>query len=111
NACLYGVCHAAIVAAGYSAAIGFIHTGKLLSFVYDIADLYKTDVTVPVAFRLAAAETPKLEQAVRKECRTAFFESRIMDRILPDIKEVLGASDDLEETPGELEGRAYTLAD
>ena len=40
NACLYGVCHAAIVAAGYSAALGFIHTGKMLSCVYDVADLY-----------------------------------------------------------------------
>ena len=42
NACLYGVCHAAIVSAGYCAALGFVHTGKMLSFVYDVADLYKT---------------------------------------------------------------------
>jgi CRISPR-associated protein Cas1 len=47
NACLYGVCHAAIVSAGYSAGLGFIHTGKMLSFVYDMADLYKTETTVP----------------------------------------------------------------
>src|SRR5262249_38671434 len=56
NACLYGVCHAAVVSAGYSAGVGFIHTGKLLSFVYDVADFYKTELTVPLAFRLAAAE-------------------------------------------------------
>lgn len=43
NSCLYGVCHAAVVAAGYSPALGFIHTGKMLSFVYDVADLYKID--------------------------------------------------------------------
>ncbi len=50
NALLYGVCHAAIVSLGYSAGLGFVHTGKQLSFVYDIADLYKTETTIPVAF-------------------------------------------------------------
>jgi CRISPR-associated protein Cas1 len=54
NACIYGVCHAALVSAGYSAGLGFIHTGKMLSFVYDVADLYKTETTVPLAFELAA---------------------------------------------------------
>src|SRR5262249_31216966 len=71
NACLYGVCHAAIVSTGYSAALGFIHTGRMLSFVYDIADFYKADLTVPVAFRLAGTGAKDLERAVRQECRKA----------------------------------------
>lgn len=111
NACLYGVCHAAIVSAGYSAAIGFIHTGKMLSFVYDIADLYKAELTVPVAFRLAATVTNQLERAVRQECRKAFHAFHLMDRLLPDIAEVLDAGDDSGEIASELEGRAITLAD
>src|SRR5262249_16737762 len=64
NACLYGICHAGIVSAGYSAALGFIHTGRMLSFVYDIADFYKVEVTVRVAFRQAAAGTDNLERRV-----------------------------------------------
>jgi CRISPR-associated protein Cas1 len=111
NACLYGLCHAAIVSAGYSAAIGFIHTGKMLSFVYDVADFYKTEVTVPVAFRLASTVQPELERAVRIECRKTFHEHHLMDRIVPDIAEVLDAGDDRGETPEELEGRAVSLAD
>jgi CRISPR-associated protein Cas1 len=110
NACLYGLCHAAIVSAGYSAAIGFIHTGKLLSFVYDIADLYKTEVTVPLAFRLAAQPAKNLESLVRRECQTAFRDAKLMSRILPDIAEVLSAGDVLGETPDEMEGRAVSLA-
>jgi len=109
NACLYGICHAGILSAGYSSALGFIHTGKMLSFVYDIADLYKTELTVPVAFMVTAINPPDLERQVRMECRKAFHESKLMERLLPDIAEVLGVSDDIGESPDELEGRIVAL--
>jgi CRISPR-associated protein Cas1 len=89
TACLYGLCHAAILSAGYSPALGFIHTGKMLSFVYDIADLYKTEVVIPLAFRIASQTPADLERVVRLACRDAFATSRLMDRMLPDIAEVL----------------------
>jgi CRISP-associated protein Cas1 len=111
NACLYGVCHAAIVSAGYSAGLGFIHTGKLLSFVYDIADLYKSELTVPLAFELAKRDRNQLEKKVRVACRERFAKAKLMDRIIPDIAEVLNAGHDLGTIPGELEGRAVSLAD
>ena len=38
NACLNGVAHAAVVSAGYSPGLGFLHHGKQLAFVYDVAD-------------------------------------------------------------------------
>jgi len=110
NACLYGICHAGILSAGYSSALGFIHTGKMLSFVYDVADLYKTELTIPVAFRVSAQNPPDLERQVRMECRKAFYEFKLMERLLPDIAEVLGVSDDTGESPDELEGRIVTLA-
>jgi CRISPR-associated protein Cas1 len=110
NACLYGICHAAILSAGYSPAIGFIHVGKMLSFVYDIADLYKTELSIPVAFEMAAASSEDVEGRTRRRCRDLFHQNKLMDRILPDIAEVLDARDDLEESPGELEGRAVSLA-
>ncbi len=55
HACLYGLCHAAIVSTGFSTALGFVHTGKNLAFVYDVADLYKATVTIPAAFDAVAA--------------------------------------------------------
>jgi CRISP-associated protein Cas1 len=112
NACIYGVCHAGIVSAGYCAGLGFVHTGKMLSFVYDIADLYKTETTVPVAFRVTAehGQDGDLERFVRIECRKKFHEFKLMERLLPDIAEVLGVSDDSGENADELEGRIVTLA-
>ncbi len=92
NALLNGLCHAAIVSGGYSPALGFIHTGKQRSFVYDIADLYKTEVTIPVAFRTVAESTEKIYPRVRLACREAFKEHRLLKRILPDIKNLLDLS-------------------
>ena len=93
NACLYGVCHAAIVAAGYSPGLGFIHTGKQLSFVYDIADLYKTEFSLPIAFLEVSSpdvSMKTLERRVRHSCRNAFRETRILARLIPDIQYAMG---------------------
>ena len=91
TACLYGITEAAILAAGYAPAIGFLHTGKALSFVYDIADLFKFDTVVPIAFQTAARNPAIPEQAVRHGCRDAFRDSRLLRRLIPTIEEVLAA--------------------
>ncbi len=93
NACLYGVTEAAILVAGYSPAVGFLHTGKPLSFVYDIADLYKFEVSVPLAFEAVAKGATNVEGAVRRALRDRFKEQRLMARIIPDIEEVLDVGD------------------
>ena len=89
NSCLYGICHAAIVSAGYSPGLGFIHTGKMLSFVYDIADLYKADTTIPLAFYTVAEDETNLESRIRRACRDAFQSERLLKRIIPDIERAL----------------------
>ncbi len=89
NACLYGVVHTAVLAAGFLPALGFIHTGSMASFVYDIADLYKTDVSIPVAFKTVAEGVGDLDRRVRYACRDYFFNTKLMARIIPDIQHVL----------------------
>lgn len=89
NACLYGVVQAAILSAGYSPALGFIHTGKQLSFVYDVADLYKAEIIIPTAFETASWQSASVEKQMRIACRQKFRDTRILQRILPDIAEVL----------------------
>lgn len=107
NSCLYGICHAAIVSAGYSPALGFIHTGKMLSFVYDIADLYKADMTIPVAFRAVMAEEGNLEGRVRRMCRDMFHEQRLLGRIVGDIEQALG----VDEIAGAESGQGFDVDD
>ena len=91
TACLYGICEAAILAAGYAPAIGFIHTGKPQSFVYDIADIFKFETVVPAAFRIAAKKPGRPEREVRLACRDIFRQSKLLRRIIPIIEEVLSA--------------------
>jgi CRISP-associated protein Cas1 len=91
TACLYGISEAAILAAGYAPAIGFIHTGKPQSFVYDIADIYKFETVVPVAFRVAARNPCNPEREVRLACREVFRQTRLLRKIIPSIEEVLAA--------------------
>ncbi|GHC37602.1 type I-E CRISPR-associated endonuclease Cas1e [Aidingimonas halophila] len=93
TACLYGITEAAILAAGYAPAIGFLHTGKPLSFVYDIADIVKFETVVPAAFRVAARNPPRPEREVRIACRDAFKQSHLLQRLIPMIEDVLAAGD------------------
>lgn len=93
TSCLYGVTEAAILAAGYAPAIGFLHSGKPLSFVYDIADIVKFDTVVPVAFQIAAGRPVKPDKAVRIACRDAFRKSKLLQRLIPLIEEVLAAAE------------------
>lgn len=89
NAMLYGLCHAAIVSLGYSPGLGFVHTGKSLSFVYDIADLYKAETTIPAAFAAVKAGITDLSRNVRIACRKEFAQARILSRIARDIAWIL----------------------
>lgn len=98
HALLNGICHAAIVSGGYSPGIGFIHTGKQLSFVYDIADLYKVELTIPIAFRIVAESSREVESRVRSACREEFRQQRFLHRILPDIDELLDIKPEPEHT-------------
>jgi len=91
TACLYGVTEAAVLAAGYAPAIGFIHTGKPLSFVYDVADVYKFETVVPAAFKIAARNPHNAEQQVRLACRDIFRETRLLDRVIPGIEDMLSS--------------------
>ena len=101
TSCLYGVAEASVLAAGYAPAIGFIHTGKPLSFVYDVADIYKFETVVPVAFRIAARGVRSPEREVRLACRDVFRQSRLLERIIPGIEEMLNAGGIVPPEPSE----------
>jgi CRISPR-associated protein Cas1 len=104
HACLYGIVHSVIVALGVSPGLGFVHTGHERSFVYDIADLYKADLTIPIAFGITAKFAAKsasepnavnesyineIGSATRQAVRDAITDGHIMERIAKDIHDLL----------------------
>jgi len=108
NSAIYGVVHAVIVALGCSPGLGFVHNGTYRSFVYDIADLYKADLTIPIAFDVAASLSDEaVGSAARKAVRDAVREFRLLERCVSDIKGLLSVSgaldvEDDEDLAGEL---------
>ena len=100
HACLYGLAHAVIVAMGCSAGLGFVHIGHENSFVYDIADLYKAETTIPIAFEIAAQQSDDLPAMTRRRVRDIFVQQHILERMVRDIKWLLSDSEE-NSTPGE----------
>ena len=91
--CLYGIAHAVIVSLGCSPGLGFVHTGHERSFVYDIADLYKAELSIPVAFETVAACPEDVGSATRKNMRDALYDLSIMKRMVADITGLLSSDD------------------
>lgn len=93
NACLYGICHATIVGIGASPGLGFVHTGSAMSFVLDVADLYKAEYTIPVAFELAALQRLE-ERDMRLAFRDRLTDGKLLQRIVRDVHQLLLGEDD-----------------
>lgn len=94
SAALYGLTHAVIVALGCSPGLGFVHTGHVRSFVYDIADLYKCEYAIPCAFATAAQGFDDIGAETRRAMRDRFHDGALLERCAADIKDLLLPEDD-----------------
>lgn len=89
HVCLYGLVHSVIVALGCSPALGFVHEGHEKSFVYDVADLYKAEVTIPLAFEIASDPPEDVGGETRRRVRDAFLDGKVMTRCAHDVRMLL----------------------
>lgn len=94
NTSLYGVVHAVIVALGCSPGLGFVHTGHELSFVYDMADLYKAEVSIPVAFDVAASESEDIPADARRAVRDRLYDGKVLEQCVRDVRSLLTVDGD-----------------
>lgn len=99
NVSLYGVVHSVIAALGMSAGLGFVYTGHDKSFVYDIADLYKAELTIPLAFQVAAEcnEDDDIGKITRLKMRDALVDGKLLKRIVQDLQYLMGITDEIIE--------------
>lgn len=89
HSALYGVVHAVVVALGCSAGLGFVHTGHSRAFVYDVADLYKAEFTIPIAFGVAARAPGDVPGETRRSVRDAMRDGKLLERCVRDIRSLL----------------------
>ena len=96
NVSLYGVCHSVIAALGMSPGLGFVHTGHDKSFVYDIADLYKAEITIPIAFKIASEvnENDDVGTLARLAVRDKMVDGKLLKRIVDDLQFLMKVEDD-----------------
>ncbi|MGW0346000.1 type I-E CRISPR-associated endonuclease Cas1e [Streptomyces violaceoruber] len=87
--CMYGIAHAVVTSLGCSPALGFIHSGHELSFVLDIADLYKTEIGIPLAFDVAAQDEEDTGPRTRRALRDRINETSLLNRCVDDIRRLL----------------------
>lgn len=92
---LYGLSYSVIAAMGASAGLGFVHTGHDLSFVYDFADLYKAEISIPIAFKIAAefGNDKDIGTRTRLAMRDAFADGKLLSRMVTDLKDILGVDE------------------
>ncbi|MCD4550385.1 MULTISPECIES: type I-E CRISPR-associated endonuclease Cas1e [unclassified Schaalia] len=102
HACLYGVVHAVIVSLGCVPSLGFVHNGKDRAFVYDIADLYKADISIPLAFDAVAYGESDVEGNSRRLFRDKAHKFKLLHRIVKDIAVLFDTEIDTEFTLADL---------
>ncbi|GGH64949.1 type I-E CRISPR-associated endonuclease Cas1e [Rothia aerolata] len=96
HACLYGVVHAVVVSLGCSPGLGFVHTGHSRAFIYDIADLYKAEITIPASFEVVAESTEDIGPRTRRAVREKIKDGKILQQCARDIQKLL-IPDQIEE--------------
>ena len=89
NAALYGIVHSVVVALGCSPGLGFVHTGGDLAFVHDVADLYKAETSIPVAFDVAAAQVEDVAAHARRRMRDVIVEERVLEHCVRDVRQLI----------------------
>lgn len=97
NICLYGLAHAVICALGCSPGMGFIHVGHELSFVYDLADIYKAELTIPIAFEVASKHQDNVDDVgsiTRRSVRDAMKNAHLLERMVKDLQYLLTDEED-----------------
>ena len=102
NVCLYGLAHAVIFALGCSPGLGFVHVGHENSFVYDIADLYKAELIIPLAFEVAAEAPEDLPGVMRRRTRDVIVQADLLGRMVHDIRHLLHEDENHETGETEL---------
>ncbi len=89
NAALYALTTAVVCSMGYLPQLGFVHSAGTMPFVFDMADLYKTETTLEAAFQTLATNPQATEHEVLTRLKALLEERRIVQRLPVDLDALL----------------------
>ena len=93
NASLYALCGAVVCSLGYLPSLGFVHDAGTTPFIYDVADLYKRETTLPAAFQ-AVREDPKADrELVLRLLKQRIEETRLLQNLPKDLARMFGTTE------------------
>lgn len=78
NGILYGVSASAVSALSMNPALGIIHRGNISSFLFDLADLYKINTSIPLSFQLAHEDPDNIMKLSRYKIRETIHDEKIL---------------------------------
>ena len=87
NAILYGCAASACATLAVNPALGIIHRGNSRALLFDLADIYKTTISIPAAFRAANKDDPV--EAVRKDVRVQIHNKGLMPAMVALLCDIL----------------------
>lgn len=90
---LYGAALGAILALGLHPGLGFIHTGKLQSLVYDVADLHKTGMGLETAILAYLGSDSDVERATRAAMNRSFRKHSVLPSMVAALHHLFDAGD------------------
>ena len=92
----------AVAAVGALPPLGFIHEDSSNAFTLDIADLYRVDLALPLAFGAVRAfldrKADNLEREVRRRAVKLFRQEKLVSRMIDRIKELFDVDDRRSDT-------------
>ncbi len=87
----------AVASVGALPPLGFIHEESSNAFTLDIADLYRVEMTLPLAFGAVKAtregKSVSLEREIRRRAARAFRNEKLIPRMIGRVKELFNVDD------------------
>jgi len=87
----------AVAAVGAIPPLGFVHEQSSNAFTLDIADLYRADLTIPLAFQIARRvlddPTLSIERELRYEAARQFRRRKLIPGMIDRVKDLLHVDD------------------
>lgn len=87
NGIMYGISAAAVGTLGMNQGLGVIHRGNASAFLFDIADFYKPQLVIPLAFRLHDAPPEDVPKLIRRSLRSALHHGNVLSDIIDTLRD------------------------